>query len=68
VTPVRIAIERARRYLDRLDVERDKVVRHIAALEAVEHDTVNLLPRFPGRALKAELQAVKRQQKEQRSA
>jgi hypothetical protein len=69
MTPVRLAIEKAERYLERLDIERDKVVRHIVALKAIEHDTVNLLPRFPGRALKAELDAVRRQQrKEQRSA
>jgi hypothetical protein len=60
MTKVREAIDRARRYLDRLDMERDKVMTHITALERLEFDTVNCVPRFPGRALKAELQEIKR--------
>lgn len=69
MTPIAIAIERALRYLDRLDVEREKVVAHIAALRRLEFDSVNVLPRFPGRALKAELQEIRRvMRKEKQSA
>jgi hypothetical protein len=68
MTPIAIAIERALRYLDRLDVEREKVVAHVAALRRLEFDSVNVLPRFPGRALKAELREIKRVMRKERQS
>lgn len=61
MNPATLAREQAERWLDELDIERDRIVRLIADLRRLEHEPALLLSRRPHRQLKAVLQNVERE-------